>query len=80
MMKHLFLLLTVVLFSGIYLGCKKGKEDPPQTNRPYRIKTTTDGADKKTFSYDNESRLTRIDFAGGSFRVGYSNVEITAQT
>jgi len=80
-MKHLFLiLLTGVFFSGIYLSCKKGKENNPQPGQSYRIKSTIDGADKKTFSYDNENRLTRIDFAGGSFRIGYSNVEITAQT
>lgn len=79
-MKHLFLiLLTFVCFSGIHLGCKKKKDNTPPPNQSYRIKSTTDGSDKKTFSYDNENRLTRIDFAGGSFRIVYSNVEIKAQ-
>ena len=79
-MKHLFfIVITLAFFAGTQQSCKKGKSNNPQPNQPKRIKSISDAGDKKTFSYDNENRLTRIDFNGGSFRIAYSSPEITAQ-
>ena len=72
--------ILATLFASAFLACKKDKDNDPQPGSSYRIKSTLDGSDKKTFSYDNENRLTRIDFTGGSYQITYSNVEIKAQT
>ena len=73
-----FYILAVSTFS--FVACKKGdKNTPPDTSSHYRIRTTTEGSDKKTFSYDGINRLTRIDFDGGYYQITYSNTEINAQ-
>lgn len=77
--------MKTILLSGIVLlvffACKKDKDnDPPQPAGTYRIKSTTQGSDKKTFHYDADNRVDRINFNGGSYRFTYSNTEINAQT
>lgn len=81
MMKPIALIpVFAALFAGAFLSCKKDKDNNPQPGSSYRIKTTLDGGDKKTFIYDNENRLTRIEFSGGTYQLVYSAVEIKAQT
>lgn len=76
-MKIMKQLLVIIIFLS---ACKKnGGEDTPQ-DKPYRVKQIQNSGEQRSFTYDAENRITRIDFNGGSFRFTYSGAEILAQT
>lgn len=59
-------------------GCKKSDSPPPEKLR--RIRAITGTTETKTFLYDNEDRVTRINSSAGySTRFTYSPTEIIVQ-
>lgn len=68
-------IVALLLFSG----CKKNDSSPAE--KINRIKTLSTGTENKVFSYDNDSRLVRINSSDGySIRFTYSSSEIVVQT
>lgn len=59
-------------------ACKKEGGNKHET--AYRIKKIQNGAEYKNFTYDNQRRVSRIDFNTGSFQFMYSTNEIVVQT
>lgn len=70
-------LSLILLLTTFMLSCKKDKTTKPE--QAYRVKEIQNGAEHKTFLYDNANRVVRINFNGGSYRFTYSSTDITAQ-
>lgn len=78
-MKQLRIVLMTVISLTAILSCNKDDDGNPPSGTSYRVKGIQNSGEQKTFTYDNQDRITRIDFNGGSYRFTYSPAEITAQ-
>ncbi|MFT4019281.1 MAG: hypothetical protein QM668_20120 [Agriterribacter sp.] len=73
----LYFLIAAALFA---FSCKKNNGSQPAPDLPYRIKNIYNGSEYKNFTYDNQGRVSNIDFNNGYYQFTYAANEITVQT